>query len=127
MLNVKHHKTFWQKREHNIDLQNSGSKRKYNDPPNLDIDDKNSRSKRQRQMTMEPRGWPSHPQDPLGVVSATLLAQWGWPPLAPWGWSNPNFFLNVFFNKKNKLHDMWRDSIGPHFIFVKSTNNQRTK
>jgi hypothetical protein len=44
-----------EKKEHNIDLQNSRSKRKYNDPPNLDIDNKNGENKKQRQMTMEPR------------------------------------------------------------------------
>jgi hypothetical protein len=86
-----------EKKEHNIDLQNSRSKRKYNDPPNLDIDNKNSENKKQRQMTMEPR-----------VARATLGSM-----------VHPQFFF------LNKLHDTWRYLIGLSVISVKSTNSQR--
>jgi hypothetical protein len=55
-------------------------------------------------VAMEPRGWLKPPPTPLmGVVSATSI------------------------KIKNKLHDTWRDLIGPHVIFVKSTNGQRMK
>jgi hypothetical protein len=53
------------------------------------------------------------------VVSATPLAEWGPPPLAPWP---PYFFFFLkkyifsFFKKINKLHDTWQDLIGPRVI-----------